>query len=141
VNGAYSELAAQVQADGALIAKLFGLLAFFAIIGTFLLGEKHPLDSGRFLLVAGAAVGIVGCLVGTMNGTSPATGPTPATFYAEYGGREEARYLAQLLVDLGSDAQKNVESLAKRQLSLNASVGIPAVFAVAFIVVNVAGLN
>jgi hypothetical protein len=138
VSGSYEELSAQVQADGALDAKLLGLLGFFAVAGSLLLTLPHGLNDGRVLLLAGTGFGVLACLVGSMGGASPNMGPPPQRFYADYGAGDEADYLAQLLADLAAAARRNNESLEFRRRALAFAVGAPLLLVVAYGVASVA---
>jgi hypothetical protein len=115
VHASEGELAAQVMADGALDSKLLGLLGFFALAGSILLTVPHGLEHGRALLLAGAGLGVLACLMGTMTGSEPKVGPPPAKFYARYGTGNEAAYLTQLLADLADIARQNQAELARRR--------------------------
>jgi hypothetical protein len=130
VYASYEELSAQVQADSALDTKLLGLLGFLAAAGSLLLTVSHLRD-GRTLLLVGVGLGAVACLVGSMGGPSPGTGPSPEMFYANYGGRDEADYLAQLLADLAIRTRINHQGLELRRKALAVAIGIPV--AVAFV--------
>jgi hypothetical protein len=138
VSASYEELSAQVQADSALDAKLLGLLGFFAIAGSLLLTLPHGLHDGRVLLLIGTGLGALACLVGSMGGSSPNMGPPPEQFYADYGARAEADYLAQLLADLAATTRINHEGLELRRRALAVAVGAPILLAVAYGLVSVA---
>ncbi|HSZ14941.1 MAG TPA: hypothetical protein VK790_12980 [Solirubrobacteraceae bacterium] len=137
IYACYEELAAQVQADAALDTKLFGLLSFLAAIGSLLATLPYGLRNGRMLLLVGVVFGALACLVGSIGGSSPNTGPRPEEFYAEYGARTEAEYLAQLLSDLASTAQLNHEGLELRRQALAVALGAPALFVVMFGLISV----
>ena len=141
VFAAYTQVAAQVQADSALTASMFGLLAFFAAAGTFLLGQAHPLGGGRFLLVIGAGLGAAVSLAGAVTGRSPSTGPGPSEFYADYGLAAEPEYLAQLLADLSRFEELNKRTFRSRALFIRAAVLAPVAFVVAFFFVKLAELD
>jgi hypothetical protein len=138
---AYTQLSAQVQADSAVTASMFSLLAFFAAAGTFLLGQAHPLGGGRFLLVAGIGLGAVVSLVGALTGKAPNTGPQPAEFYGSYGLAAEADYLAQLLADLIRFVELNALDFSARVRVSRMAVITPAGFVIAFVVVKAVGLD
>ncbi len=103
-----------MQADSALDAKL-GLLGFFAVAGSLLLTLPHGLRDGRVLLLVGVGFGALACLVGSMGGSSPNMGPPSREFYADYGARAEADYLAQLLADLTATTRINHQGLELRR--------------------------
>lgn len=137
VYACYEELSAQVQADTALDTKLFGLLSFFAVAGSVLLTLPHGLRSGRILLLVGVGFGALACLMGSMGGSSPNVGPTPEEFYADYGARAEADFLAQLLADLAATTRLNHQGLELRRQALAVAVGAPVVLAVVYGLVSV----
>jgi hypothetical protein len=141
VFAAYTQLAAQVQADSAVTASMFSLLAFLAAAGTFLLGQAHPLGSGRFLLVAGVGLGAVVSLIGALTGRAPSTGPQPGEFYGSYGLAAEADYLAQLLADLIRFVELNARAFSARVRVSRMAILIPAAFGVAFVFVKAVGLD
>jgi len=118
VYASHAELSAQVQADGALDSKLLGLLAFFVAAAGILLTLPHGLEHGRVLLLAGAGLGAVACLWGSTRGPEPNVGPSPETFYADYGTDTEAAYLTQLLADLANRARQNRAELARHRRAL-----------------------
>lgn len=130
-----------MQADSAMTASMFSLLAFFAAAGTFLLGQAHPLGSGRFLLVAGVGLGAVVSLIGALSGRAPSTGPQPGAFYGSYGLAAEADYLAQLLADLIRFVELNASAFSARVRVSRIAVLTPAAFVFAFVVVKVVGLD
>jgi hypothetical protein len=132
VYACYEELSAQVQADGALDAKLFGLLSFFAGAGSLLLTLPHGLSDGRALLLVGVGLGALACLIGSLGGSSPSMGPPPEEFYAAYGARAEADYLAQLLADMSAITRVNHQGLGLRRRSLAVAVSAPSLLAIAY---------
>jgi hypothetical protein len=138
VYASYEELSAQVQADSALDAKLLGLLGFFAIAGSLLLTLPHGLRDERLLLLVGVGFGALACLMGSMGGSSPNIGPPPEEFYADYGARAEADYLAQLLADLAATTRINHQGLELRRRALAVGVGAPILLAVVYGLVQVA---
>ena len=132
VHASEGELAAQVVADGALDSKLLGLLGFFALAGSILVTVPHGLSDGRVLLLAGAGLGALACLVGTMSGSEPKVGPPPAKFYARYGTNTEAAYLTQLLADLADIARQNRAELARRRKVFAFATRAPILLAVLY---------
>ncbi len=132
VYASHEELSAQVAADSALDSKLLGLLAFFVAAAGILLTLPHGLHDGRVLLLAGAGLGAVACLVGGMSGSGPKVGPPPETFYADYGTDTEAAYLTQLLADLADIARQNRARLARRHKVLAIATRAPMLVAVLY---------
>jgi len=132
VSACYEELSAQVQADSSLDAKLFGLLSFFTTAGSLLLTLPHALRDGRMLLLVGVGFGALACLIGSMGGASPRMGPPPEEFYADYGTRAEADYLAQLLADMSATTRINHQGLELRRKALAVAVGTPVLLAVSY---------
>ena len=133
VYASHEELSAQVQADSALDSKLIGLLAFFVAAAGILLTVPGGLDHERVLLLAGAGLGALVCLVGSMSDAGPKVGPPPETFYARYGTDTEAAYLTQLLADLADIARQNRAELARRHkmlaLAPSAPILLPVLYA------------
>jgi hypothetical protein len=132
VYASHEELSAQVQADSALDSKLLGLLGFFIAAAGILLTVPHGLSDGRVLLLAGAGLGAVACLVGSTRGSGPKVGPPPETFYDDYGTETEAVYLTQLLADLADIARQNRAKLARRHRVLALATRGPIVLAVLY---------
>ena len=132
VYASHEELSARVQADSALDSKLLGLLGFFVAAAGILLAVPHGLDHGRVLLLAGAVLGVLACLVGTMTGSDPKVGPPPETFYADYGTDTEAAYLTQLLADLADIARQNRAGFARRRKVLAVATRGPVLLAVLY---------
>ena len=132
VHASHEELSAQVQADSGLDSKLLGLLGFFAIAASILLTLPHGLHDGRALLLAGAGLGAVACFVGSMTGSDPKVGPSPETFYADYGTDTEATYLTQLLADLADIARQNRAGFARRRKVLAVATRGPILLAVLY---------
>ena len=132
VYASHEELSAQVQADGALDSKLLGLLGFFAVAVSILLTLPRGLDHGRVLLLAGAGLGALACLVGSMSGSGPKVGPPPETFYADYGTDTEVGYLTQLLADLADIARQNRARLSRRHKVLAIATRGPVLLAVLY---------
>jgi hypothetical protein len=130
VYASHEELSAQVQADSALDSKLLGLLGFFVAAAGILLTLSQGLEHGRWLLLAGAGLGAVACLVGSMSGSGPKVGPPPETFYADYGTDTEAAYLTQLLADLADIARQNRTRLAHRHKVLALATRGPILLAI-----------
>jgi len=83
-------------------------------------------------LLAGAGLGVLGCLAGTMRGLGPDVGPSPETFYADYGTDTEAAYLAQLLADLADRARQNRAGLAQRRKALVFATRAPILLAAVY---------
>jgi hypothetical protein len=132
VYASHAELSAQVQANSALDSKLLGLLGFFIAAAGILLTVPHGLDHGRVLLLAGAGLGALACLVGSMSGSEPKLGPPPAKFYARYGTNTEAAYLTQLLADLVDIARQNRAALERRRKVLALATRGPILLAVLY---------
>jgi len=132
VHASHAELAAQVQAESVLDAKLLGLLGFFAIAASILLTLPHGLHDGRVLLLAGAGLGALACFVGSTSGPAPKVGPPPAKLYADYGTDTEAVYLTQLLADLADIARQNRAELAQRRKVLALATRGPILLAVLY---------
>jgi len=125
VYASHEELSAQVAADSALDSKLMGLLAFFAAAGGLSLTLHHGLHDGRALLLAGAGLGALACLVGSIGRSRPDTGPPPQRFYDDYGSSAETDYLTQLLADLAATAERNLEELKRRHRALTFAIRAP----------------
>ncbi len=138
VDACFEELSAQAQADSSLDTKLFGLLNFLVGAGSLLLSLPDGLRDRRILLLVGVGVGALACLVGSMGGSSPNTGPPPEQFYADYGARAEADYLAQLLADVSATTRTNHQGLELRRRSLAVAVGAPALLTVVYGLLSVA---
>ncbi len=132
VYASHEELAAQVQADSALDSKLLGLLAFFVAAAGILLTLPHGLNDRRVLLLAGAGLGALACLWGSTRGPEPNVGPSPETFYADYGTDTEAAYLTQFLADLANRARQNRAELARRRTALVIATRAPILLAVLY---------
>lgn len=80
----------------------------------------------------GVGVGALACLAGSMGGSSPNMGPPPGEFYADYGARAEADYLAQLLADMSATTRANHQGLELRRRALAIGVGVPVLLAVIY---------
>jgi hypothetical protein len=132
VAASYQELSAQVQAASALDAKLLGLLGFFAVADSLLLGLQPGLRHGRALLLAGTGLATLVCLVATVRRKTPDVGPPAAEFYRDYGFSSEVDYLEQLLIDLTAKVRVNATEIAFRGSAVAVAVGIPAIFAALF---------
>jgi hypothetical protein len=132
VYASHAELAAQVQADGALDSKLLGLLGFFIAAAGILLTVPHGLSDGRLLLLAGAGLGALACLWESTKDPGPNVGPSPETFYADYGTDTEAAYLTQLLADLSDRARQNRAELARRRKVLLIATRAPILLTVLY---------
>ena len=132
VYASHEELSAQVQADSALDSKLLGLLAFFVAAAGILITLPHGLEHGRWLLLGGAGLGALACLWGSTRGPEPNVGPSPETFYADYGTETEAAYLTQLLADLANRARQNRAELARRRRALVFATRAPILLAVLY---------
>jgi hypothetical protein len=132
VYASHAELAAQVQADSALDSKLLGLLGFFVAAAGILLTVPHGLDDRRLLLLAGAGLGALACLWGSTKDSEPNVGPSPETFYADYGTNTEAAYLTQFLADLANRARQNRAELARRRIALAFATRTPILLALLY---------
>jgi hypothetical protein len=132
VYASHAELSAQVQADGALDSKLLGLLGFFIAAAGILFTVPHGLNDRRVLLLAGTALGALACLWGSTRGPEPNVGPSPETFYADYGTNTEAAYLTQFLADLANRARQNRAELARRRIALAFATRAPILFALLY---------
>jgi hypothetical protein len=132
VYASHAELSAQVQADSALDSKLLGLLGFFIATAGILLTVPHGLDDRRMLLLAGAGLGALACLSGSTKDSDPNVGPSPETFYTDYGTDTEAAYLAQLLADLADRSRQNRVELAGRRKALTFATRAPIVLTVLY---------
>jgi hypothetical protein len=132
VYASHEELAAQVTADSALDSKLLGLLGFFAVATSILLTVPHGLHHGRVLLLAGAGLGVLACLVGSVGGSTPSAGPSPTRFYARYGTNTEFDYLRQLLSDLADTVKDNRKGLERRDRALMLAIRGPILFAIIY---------
>jgi len=84
------------------------------------------------LLLAGAGLSALACLVGSMSGSGPKVGPAPETFYADYGTDTEAAYLTQLLADLADIARQNRAGFARRRKVLAVATRGPILLAVLY---------
>jgi hypothetical protein len=131
VAASYQELSAQIQAASALDAKLLGLLGFFAVADSLLLGLPPGLHHGRALLFASTGLGTLVCLVATVRPETPEVGPPAAEFYRDYGAGSEVDYLGQLLIDLAGKVEDNAVEIALRARAVAIAV-ILALFAVSF---------
>lgn len=106
VAASYQELSAQVQAASALDAKLPGLLGFFAVADSLLLDLPPGLHHGRALLLAGASLGTLVCVVATLRRATPNVGPPAGEFYRDYGAAAHfARHWTVVAVFTGAGSR------------------------------------
>lgn len=132
VYASHEELSAQGRADSALDAKLLGLLGFFFAAASILLTVPHGLRDGRILLLVGAGLGALACLLGSIGDTGPRTGPPPKRFYSAYGAKAEPDYLLLLLDDLAATIRRNHRTLDLRRRTFAFAVWIPILLAGAY---------
>jgi hypothetical protein len=132
VYASHEEISVLVQADSGLDSKLLGLLGFFVAAAGILLTVPHGLDHGRGLLLAGAAFGVLVCLVATVGGSIPSAGPTSADFYHRYGTDTEVGYQTQVLADLADTVKRNRGGLGRREKALAFAIRGPVLFAIAY---------
>jgi hypothetical protein len=132
VYASHKGISVQVQAESALDAKLLGLLGFFAVAASILLTLPHGLHDGRVLLLAGAGLGALACLLGSVGGSTPRAGPSPTQFYACYGTDTEVDYLTQLLADLADTVKQNRKGLKRRDRALALAIRGSVLLAIAY---------
>ncbi|HEY1687275.1 MAG TPA: hypothetical protein VGF95_00245 [Solirubrobacteraceae bacterium] len=135
VYASHERLAAQVQADSALDAKLLGLLGFFAAAASLLLTLHDGLRHERVLLLVGLVIGMAACLTGSVRNSNAEVGPSPGRFYADYGLKDEIAYLQLLLADLVSTTERNDAGIAVRRRALAVAAGAPALLTSVYILV------
>ncbi len=132
VSASYHKLSAQAQMANALDAKLLGLLGFFAVADSLLLTLPHGLRHGMALLLAGAALGSLSCLLGSIACPTPDIGPPPERFYADHGLEPEESYLADLLSELTAASRANLNALSRRRRAVTIAVAAPVILACSY---------